>query len=590
MAKPGAKPIAGRESPGIEKAPTGIAGLDEITNGGLPRGRPTLVCGGPGCGKTLMAMEFLVRGATQFDEPGVFMSFEESSADLADNVRSLGFDLPALIDSGRIAMDQVIIDAAQFEETGEYDLEGLFVRLGFAIDAIGARRVVLDTIESLFGGLQNEAILRSELVRLFRWLKDRGVTTVITGERGAGSLTRQGLEEYVSDCVLLLDHRVDQQVSTRRMRIVKYRGTSHGTNEYPFLIDHRGFAVLPITGLGLAHEVSSERISTGIPRLDAMLEGRGYYRGSSILVSGTAGSGKTTFATSFASATCERGERCLYFAFEESPAQIMRNMASVGLDLAKWVRKGLLRFHSARPTGFGIEEHLVQIHRDIEDFAPSAVIMDPMSALLHSGSERQANAAILRLVDSLKSDGITAFFVSLTHGGEASEQTQLQVSSLMDTWLLLRDMEVGGERNRGLYVLKSRGMAHSNQIREFRIIAEGVTLLDVYAGPEGVLTGSARLAQEARESADKMKRRQEIERRRRDLQRQRGKMEAAIEALREEFEQLEQDTLNTIAQLESRESQIVDDRTAMARARHADDGAAANVNRGSRPRTARQRG
>jgi circadian clock protein KaiC len=479
---------------GIAKAQTGITGFDEITAGGLPAGRPTLVCGGPGCGKTLFAMQFLVSGATRFGEPGVFMSFEEPSDDLAKNVASLGFDLNDLVERGLIAMDTVLIERSEIEESGEYDLEGLFLRLDFAIQSVGAKRVVLDTIESLFSSFSNEAILRAELRRLFRFLKERGVAVVITGERGEGQLTRQGLEEYVSDCVILLDHRVYEQVSTRRLRIVKYRGSSHGTNEYPFIIDHRGLEVLPVTGLHLGHAASTERISSGIARLDTMLGGEGYFRGTSILVSGTAGTGKSSIAAHFADATCRRGERCLYFAMEESPGQILRNMRSIGLDLSQWVESGLLQIHASRPTLFGLEMHLATLFRGVMEFAPSVVIIDPLSNLSAIGSYNEVMATLLRLVDFLKARGITALFVSLTSNGDQENETHLGVSSLMDTWLSLRNLESDGERNRGLYVLKSRGMRHSNQIREFLLTDEGVELVDVYLGAEGVLTGSARLS------------------------------------------------------------------------------------------------
>jgi circadian clock protein KaiC len=506
----------------LPKAPTGIQGLDEITGGGLPRGRPTLVCGGPGCGKTLFAAEFLIRGATQFNEPGAFIAFEETGEELAQNVRSLGFDLDKLVEDGRIAIDYVRVEPQEIEEVGEYDLEGLFVRLGLAIDSVGAKRIVLDTIETLFGGFTNQALLRSELRRLFRFLKDRGVTAVITGERGGGTLTRQGLEEYVSDCVILLDHRVTEQVSTRRLRIVKYRGTTHGTNEYPFLIDEQGISVLPVTGLGLDHAVSNERVSSGVPRLDTMLGGKGYYRGSSVLVSGTAGTGKTSLSAHFAYESAKRGERVLYLAFEESPAQLMRNMRSIGVELEPFVKKGLVRIHASRPTLFGLEMHLVQIHKMVAEFKPAAVIVDPISNLIDTGTAAETQSMLLRLVDFLKARHITALFTHLTHGGNPSEATDVGISSLIDTWLLLRDIELGGERNRGLYVLKSRGMKHSNQIREFLITGEGIQLEDVYVGPEGVLTGSMRAAQEAREKAATQALQDEIEAKQREVDRLRA--------------------------------------------------------------------
>lgn len=462
----------------LPKAPTGIQGLDEITGGGFPRGRPTLICGGAGSGKTLLAMEFLVRGATFYDEPGVFMAFEETPEELTQNVRSLGFDLDELVREKKLWMDYVRIEANEIDEVGEYDLEGLFVRLGHAIDSIGAKRVVLDTIESLFGGLSNEAILRAELRRLFRWLKDRGVTAVITGERGDGALTRQGLEEYVSDCVILLDHRVVDQISTRRLRIVKYRGTSHGTNEYPFLIDESGFGVLPITSLGLQHTVSTERISSGIPELDAMLGGQGFYRGSTILVSGTAGTGKTTLAAHFADATCRRGERCLFFAFEESQGQIVRNMRSVGVDLERWLHSGLLRHLANRPSTFGLERHLAIVHREVNEFEPQVVILDPMTTILHAGSHYDASIMLIRLVDYLKVLGVTTLLTSLSGAGQPVDHTEADISSLVDTWLLMRSMDRDGKRELALHVLKSRGMTHSNQMRPYTIGDGGILLTD----------------------------------------------------------------------------------------------------------------
>jgi circadian clock protein KaiC len=554
----------------LAKTPTGIQGLDEIANGGLPQGRPTLVCGGPGCGKTLLAIEFLVRGAAQFDEPGVLMAFEETADELNKNVASLGFDLPDLIARRKLVVDHVHVERSEIMETGEYDLEGLFIRLGSAIDAIGAKRVVLDTVESLFAGLPNALILRAELRRLFRWLKEKGVTAIITGERGDATLTRQGLEEYVSDCVIVLDHRVIEQVSTRRLRVVKYRGSTHGTNEYPFLIDEKGISVLPITSMGLEHMASTERISTGIPRLDAMLGGQGCYRGSTILVSGTAGTGKTSIAAHFADAACRRGERVLYFAFEESASQIVRNMRSIGIDLAPWTQNGLLRFRMTRPTFAGLEMHLATMHKAINDFQPSVVILDPLNSFGMAGSETEVKAMLTRLVDFAKASHITALFTSLTGGSDAEDQSEVGISSLIDTWLLLRNIEIGGERNRGLYVLKSRGMAHSNQIREFTLTDHGVELTEVYVGPGGVLTGSARLAQEAQEQAAQLVRQQEIERRQRDLERKRKVMEAQIAALRADFEAEETETLQLVQQEQTRERRLTQDRLEMAASRQAD--------------------
>jgi circadian clock protein KaiC len=544
-----------------------------------------LVCGAAGCGKTLLAMEFLVRGATQFGEPGVFVAFEERPNELVANVRSLGFDLDRLCEDERLLIDYVHVERNEIEETGEYDLEGLFVRLNHAIDSIGAKRVVIDTIETLFGGLSNVPILRSELRRLFRWLKDKGVTAIITGERGEGTLTRHGLEEYVSDCVIVLDHRVTEQLSTRRLRVVKYRGTTHGTNEYPFLIDHDGISVLPITSMALQHTASDERISTGIPRLDTMLGGRGVYRGSSILISGTAGTGKTSLAAHFADAACRRGERCLYLAFEESRDQIARNMRSIGLNLTPWLKKGLLRVHASRPTAFGLEMHLATLQRFARDFEPSMVIVDPVTNFVEAGTDVETQSMLTRIIDFFKMKQITALFTSLTSGGSFLEQSSVGISSITDTWLLLRDIEAGGERNRAIHVLKARGIAHSNQVREFLLTDHGIELRDVYVGPHGVLTGSSRLAQEAKEQSDALLRTQEIEQRRRELDRRRSAMEAKIETLRAEFEQDKEEVERLIAQGRSAEQRLEADRREMGLSRRADvnpDAVAASKTKGHR--------
>ncbi|HXI89751.1 MAG TPA: circadian clock protein KaiC [Blastocatellia bacterium] len=566
----------------VQKSPTGIQGLDEITRGGLPKGRPTLFCGSAGCGKTLFATEFLVRGATQYDEPGVFMSFEETGEELTKNVASLGFDLKNLIATKKLVIDHVQVERSEIEETGEYDLEAIFIRLGYAIDSIGAKRVVMDTLESLFAALPNEAILRAELRRLFGWLKTRGMTAVITAERGAGTLTRHGLEEYVSDCVILLDHRVTDLVSTRRLRVVKYRGSTHGTNEYPFLIDEQGISVLPITSIGLNHQVSNERVPSGIPRLDTMLGGEGFYRGSSVLVSGTPGTGKSSMAAHFADASCSRGERCIYFAFEESEQQIIRNMRSIGIDLGRWVKRGLLRFHATRPTAQGLEMHLVTMNKQINEFRPSAAIVDPVTNLISTGTAKEVESTLTRLIDFLKGHGITLFFTSLTHGNLNLERSEVGMSSLMDTWILLRDIESNGERNRGIYILKSRGMAHSNQIREFKLSDTGVHLSDVYLGSAGVLTGSARAAQEAKEAFEARARRQEIDRKERALVRKRRALEAQISALRDEFEAEEEEIRTIVAQEETLEVSIDDQRREMAQVRKADDGALKPVERDAR--------
>ena len=553
----------------IAKCPTGIKGLDEISGGGLPRGRPTLVCGGAGCGKTLLGMEFVVRGAVTYSEPGVFMSFEETSEELAKNVASLGFDLADLEKQKLLALDFVYIERREIEETGEYDLEGLFIRLGHAIDSVGAKRVVLDTVEALFSGFPNELIIRAEMRRLFRWLKDKGVTAIITGERGEGTLTRYGIEEYVSDAVIVLDHRVVGQSATRRMRFVKYRGSLHGSDEYPFLIDETGFSVLPVTSLGLDYAVSRERITSGIPRLDYMLGGQGYFRGSSVLLSGTAGSGKSSLAAYFADATCRRGERCLYLAFEESQDQIIRNMSSIGLDLAPWVDKSLLKFHATRPTFYGLEMHLAIIHKLTNEFQPRAVIMDPITNLTIVASNEEVKMVLMRLGDFFKNRKITSFFTNLTHPDQL-EETSTGVSSLMDVWLLVLNVESYGERNRVFHILKSRGMAHSNQLQEFLITDSGIDLVDAYVGPGGVLTGSARVQQEAQEKAAALAAQEELEHRRCVLDRKRQIMEAQVAALQAEISAEEEELQALKGKSKLQQKIAAEERERLAAARKAD--------------------
>ena len=548
----------------LPKAPTGIEGLDEITEGGLPLGRPTLVCGSAGCGKTLLAIEFLVRGVQEFGEPGVLMTFEETAEELAANVTSLGFDLPALEASQRLRIDHVHVDRSEVEESGEYDLDGLFIRLGYAIDSIGAKRVVLDTVEALFSGFSNQGVLRAEISRLFRWLKDKGVTTVITAERGDGSLTRQGLEEYVSDCVLLLDNRVIDQVTTRRLRIVKYRGSTHGTNEYPYIISEDGFSVLPITSLRLDNPVSDEIISTGVAGLDDMFARGGWYKGTSTLITGSAGTAKTTFAASFALAACQRGEKCVYFAFEESPAQLIRNMRAVGIDLQPSVEQGLLHIEAARPTLNGLERHLLTVHKLISQLRPQAVVVDPISNLVSVGSLSEVRSMLTRLMDFLKVNGISTLFTALiSNRHERMELTEEGVSSLVDTWISVRDLEGVGERNRGLSILKARGLAHSNQVREFIVTGHGLELLDVVLGPDGIVTGASRLVQRASEQALLVTQQHELARKDRELERKRRVLEATIANLRTEFESVEDELRRVNNEEEARQQQAAQNHAAI---------------------------
>lgn len=554
----------------LEKNATGIPGFDEISSGGLPKGRTTIVCGGPGCGKTMFGIEFLVRGALQYDEPGVLMAFEETPEDIATNVASLGFDIQDLARQKKLYLDFLNVEPAEIRESGKYDLGGLFIRLRSAVEEVGAKRVMFDTLEALFSGFSNPQILRAEFRRLFRWLKDNHLTAIVTAERGDGNFTRFGLEEYVSDCVILLDHRIKDQISERRLRIVKYRGTKHGADEYPFLIDERGLSILPLSSLQLQHKVWDQRVPTGIPDLDAMLEGKGYYRGTSILVTGTAGSGKTTVAASYIDAACKRGERCLCINFEESSSQVARNMLSVGIDLEHWAKKGLLVHEAWRPTQFGIEMHLLRIHKLIDKFKPQCVVIDPITNLISGCGDREVYSMLMRLIDFLKNAGITALFVSLTSGGSDLEQSSAGISSLTDTWILLRDVELNGERNRCVYVLKSRGMAHSNQLREFVITSNGIKLIPPYIGATGVLTGSSRVNQEARESQEAVQREAENLRREQEIERRRLSLQAQVASLQAELAVVDKEVAALARENQERQERSELNRANLARSRGAD--------------------
>jgi circadian clock protein KaiC len=555
------------QSNSLPKAPTGISGFDEISGGGLPRGRTTIVCGGPGCGKTMLGMEFLIRGAQEFNEPGVLVAFEETPQEMERNVASLGFDLRNLVDRKKLFLDYVYVEPSDIQEAGDYDLEGLFIRLQHAVETVGAKRFCLDTLEALFSSFRNENVLRSELRRLFRWMKDRNLTAVVTAEKGEKTFTRHGLEEYVSDCVILLDHRVRDQISTRRLRIVKYRGTSHGADEYPFLIDSTGISVLPVTSLEMQHNVSNDRVSSGIPDLDEMLGGKGFYRGSSVLISGTAGTGKTTMSASFAVAACKRDERCLYVGFEESVDQVARNMKSVGLDLTTCMEKGTLVHEAWRPSQYGIEMHLLRIHKLVEAVKPLHVIIDPITNLVSGSGQKEVYSMLIRLMDYLKNRKITTLLTNLTNDGEALENTDIGISSLTDTWILCRDLESNGERNRCVYILKSRGMAHSNQVREFVMSREGIRLIPPYIGSGVVLTGSSRVAQEAKEKAEALIRSEEIEKKQQALERKRSALEAQVKVLKLDFDAEEQDLERMIRQQQAREKQLELEREDMNRIR-----------------------
>ena len=471
---------------GLHKCHTGITGFDEITNGGLPVNGVTLISGSAGSGKTLFGINFLINGANYYEQPGVFLTFEETSDELYKDVASLSLDLKGLVLQKKIFLEHALLEHKDIQEL-DFNLEGLFIRLEYAIDAVGAKRVVIDSIESLFAGITDVGVLRLEIKRLFRWLKDKDVTAIVTGELGQHSYTRHGLEEYITDCIVLLDNRVNDEIAVRRVRIIKYRGSSHGTNEYPFVIDNNGLSVIPITSAGLDQPGTAERVLTGVPSLDALFKGKtgtGYTRGSTILVSGTAGTGKTSLAAAFAVESCKRGERCLFLSYEESAGQLTQNMGSIGFDLDAWVHKGLLKMVSTRPSFFGLEKHLLDIYKFIEEFKPKSVVIDPLTSLLAEGSPREIHSMITRMIDLLKSKGITGVFTSLVASNEQNDSSgEIGVSSLIDTWIVVRELEesVGKRRTRGLYIVKSRGTNHSSDIQKLILSDDGINLVPMDA-------------------------------------------------------------------------------------------------------------
>ena len=560
----------GRRKALLDKAASGLEGLDEITLGGLPRGRPTLIYGGPGSGKTLFGIQFLARGALEYKEPGVFLGFEESIDDVKQNARALGYDLNALVDQRLLAVEHAIIDPVREIGRGEYDLDALFMRMARAIDTLKAKRLVLDSLEVLIRQDADQIAVKESSQRLFQWLRNRSVTSIVTAAEANGG-SRYRFEEYIADCVVRLDHRVDQHVSTRMLRVVKYRGSAHGTNEYPFLIDQSGIRVLPVTSIGLRHRVTSERVSSGVPRLDTMLGGKGFFRGTTIMISGTPGSGKSSLSAHYVDAACRRGERVLLFTYEESPEQIARNMQSIGLDLGRWQSKGLLRFVAARPSTYGLEMHLAIMLGAIEDFDPQSVIIDPISNLIRAGEEREAHMMVVRLIDALKTKGITTVLTHPTSDLPSMDHTDLAISSIIDSWIFVGSIQSGGERNRALYILKSRGMSHSNQIREFVMSNKGIQIIDVYTGPDGVLTGAARASREAQDKAAKRIRAQELDRERRRIAQRRKAVQAQIAALQAELDADELDSTQMIENAEAAEGQLSLERDEMARRRRADE-------------------
>jgi circadian clock protein KaiC len=575
--------LGGASMPNIEaslqKVPTGIEGLDEITGGGLPLGRSTLVCGGTGTGKTLFALEFLIHGALEYGEPGVFLTFEENADELSRNVASFGFDVNSLIAKNKIEIDHVQFESTQV--SGPYDLNGLFIRLETALKKTNAKRVVLDSVDVLFLTFSNAVLVRAEMRRLLAWLKERSLTVIITAESGESALTREGIEEYVSDCVISLENRIVRHAATRLLRIVKYRGSAHGSNEYPFLIGHNGISVLPVTSLNLELPASDECVSSGIARLDNMLGNKGFYRGSTILLSGPPGSGKSSIAAKFAQTSCASGERCLYFSLEEPRDQIVRNMRSIGVDLQPLIDSKVLKFFVSRPSLYGLEMHLAKFHQMISEFKPSVVVFDPISTLQTIEDPAALKLMLLRLVNFLKSLQITTFLIAVTEDGALPATLDIGISSMNDTWLQLRNVETNGERNRLILVFKSRGMSHSNQLREFTLSENGIELSDVYIGTSGVLTGSARIAQEAKEKLALLAHQYDIEYQAQELARKRKLKDARIVAIEAEFaaSEAEQRRLTELDQQEQLQS--IETGKSMSKLRQSDPGVQPNMAKNS---------
>ncbi len=551
----------------LAKVPTGIEGFDEITFGGLPAGRTTLLTGLSGSGKTVFGMQFLAQGAARYGEPGVLVGFEETEDELITNAASLGFDFANLISAGKLVIDRISVEPDVVVETGRYDLSALHIRIEHAVDSIGARRIVLDGIPALFYGLTDTSAVRIALTRLYAWLKSKGLTALVTAESNT-ELAQHGLGLSLTDCIVVAGERTRENVSTRYLRVAKYRGSAHGTSEYPCLIGSTGYKVIPLTSITVDYEASTERISTGIPRLDTMLGGQGFYRGNSVMVTGGAGTGKSSLAAHLALATCQRGKRCLYFAFEESQEEVMRNMRSIGVDLRPQVAAGLLKFRSSRATMFGLEMHLAMMENEIAAFQPHVVILDPVSNLLSIGSFNEVRAMVSRLVDFLKGRGITSLLTSLSMTDPP--ESDVGVSSLVDTWMLLTNFEANGEQTRLLRILKSRGSAHSSQVREFIMTDRGVRLEDVYLGPEGMLTGTARKAQEARELAEADLRLREMERKERQYQQRRAALQAQVAALQAEIEATEVDMEHLRIETEQYEAERTSQREERAHRRWAD--------------------
>lgn len=551
----------------LAKCPTGIEGLDTLTNGGLPRNRLTLICGSAGSGKTSLGIEFLVQGIIKYDEPGLFITFEEKPQEIIENAASIGFDLEDLINKKKLFIEYIPVQEEEVMQSGDYTLEALFIRFEQVITSIAVKRVTLDTLDSIFASLGNTPVLRAEIYRLFNWLKQKNITSLVTSEAGITTLSRNGLEEYISDCVISLRTNIVSEVLTRFLRVVKYRGSKHGTNEYPFLITDIGINLFPITSNYLNNIVSTEFVSTGVKELDEMMDNKGYYRGSTVLVTGTAGTGKSSLAAVFSNSICQTGERCIYFTFEEMINQILRNMSSVNLNLQQWIDKDLLKFYAYRSPTYGLETHLLTIQNVIKEFKPHAVIIDPITNFDLIGTELEIKSMMTRLIDFLKAQQITALFTSLATTIDPREQTEIGISSLIDSWLVLQNLEQAGERTRGITILKSRGIAHSNQIREFIITSNGIKLEKIYVGPNGILTGSARLDQEEQEKLHLLLQEKETLRRKKLLEHKKALLEAKIMALKSEFDADVEEIESLIMKEEIQNKRILETRSAMAKRR-----------------------
>ena len=539
---------------------TGVKGLDDVLGGGIPQGHAMLLVGKPGTGKSILSMEYLLHGIELHKENGVYISFEESEKQIISNAASFGWKFEEMVKKNKLAISYIDMQPEQMRTVGDYDLSALILRVKGAIKKVNARRVVIDGINNLLSTFDDERIIRSDLLRLIREIKEVNATIFITGERGHDSWSKMGFEEYLADGLMHLDNRTDGNYQTREIQVVKCRGINHYTGKSPFIINSEGMSIRPLITADFDYKVLKSRVSTGIADIDNMLGGKGLYRGSTVYITGPSGAGKTSISSSFANGACSRGERALFLAFEESSDQIIRNMKSIGLSLDKWVNEKLLYFYTARATTNSLEGHLDNIMTMVREVEPTCVVLDPISAFRPIANENETKLMLIRLNDYLRARKITTVFTALSSDGEYSEHADVQLSSIADTWIVVRIMDYKGERNNVMQLMKSRGMSHSRQMKEMYFTGNGLKLQNVYQGPEGVLTGAARIGQEKYEKLKEARNVIEIDKNRKKIERKKSLLEASIEALKHEYEEELEALHAAIEEAEEQNSKIKETR------------------------------